>query len=865
MAVKIGDGYLLIEGVPNKSQIRRAAKEAGDRSGKDFNDSFKESIDKNSKTLKNVFSSVIGGLLQGAVGVAVIGIAAKIGVLITHMLGVLPALSSIISLSSLLPTAFIATISAIGILAVAFSGVGDAIKSAFTETDITKFNETLKNLAPSAQSFVVAIRDAVPSLKEFQKSIQEAFFKQNITAEFIKLRNVIPQILPNLTEIASSFGGLTALIISFTTQVQSVEAIKGVFTSLNLIILSFANNFNQFAGGFRDVIITTLPLFTRLGVEFGNLVGKFGAWMTEISASGQLLTWLNTAIATLKSLGSILLNIGSIIMSVLLAAQNVGGGGFAGLDALTKSLATFLKSTEGMSALTSFFTSLSAIASALTPVITTLAGALLTTLGPAITTIATALGPYLLSAVQALIPAFTPLANAFTTLIIALGPALPAIAALAGQLGGILAQGIMILVPVLNSIMGPLLQLGGSLLTTIGTLFISLLTALAPVITTLITGLAPVLGIIIASWNQLLVAIQPLLPIITSVLISAIQSLLPILIQFGLQIFSVLVPAFIQLVPYAMQLWVALLPLIPLFAQLLIAIMPLALLIIQLAADILVQLVPAIVPLIISITKIATIVLSILIPAISNWISWIITIVNILAAIFIPMIKMTINVFAAVAAAIAWVIEKLFSAGSAISSFVSSALSKIGGMKNSIVGFFSSAGDWLMNAGKRIIEGLISGVKSQIGRLKGVFSSITDMIPSWKGPLSTDLKLLQPSGEALMTGLMRGIGLQTESLFGQLREITSGIGSLNNSPGASSGIQISDSGQSVAINVGGITVNVSGDATKNPQILGENIADGLAERLADVVMRRVNVQTLAGLVNEGNRQRNMIYTQRSIA
>lgn len=101
----------------------------------------------------------------------------------------------------------------------------------------------------------------------------------------------------------------------------------------------------------------------------------------------------------------------------------------------------------------------------------------------------------------------------------------------------------------------------------------------------------------------------------------------------------------------------------------------------------------------------------------------------------------------------------------------------VSSVKNRITGFFSGAGRWLVNAGRAILDGLISGIRSAIGRVKSELGRVTGMIPSWKGPMSVDLKLLEPSGEALMSGLMDGISAAVPNLRGLLGGVTGDIAS----------------------------------------------------------------------------------------
>lgn len=106
---------------------------------------------------------------------------------------------------------------------------------------------------------------------------------------------------------------------------------------------------------------------------------------------------------------------------------------------------------------------------------------------------------------------------------------------------------------------------------------------------------------------------------------------------------------------------------------------------------------------------------------------------------------------------------------------VNKAVDTIGGIKDKIMGFFSGAGDWLFNAGKDIIGGLISGIENMLGGLTGMLNGITNMIPKEKGPIEKDRVLLKPAGQQIITGLMAGISSQIPALVGMLNDLTATI------------------------------------------------------------------------------------------
>lgn len=113
-----------------------------------------------------------------------------------------------------------------------------------------------------------------------------------------------------------------------------------------------------------------------------------------------------------------------------------------------------------------------------------------------------------------------------------------------------------------------------------------------------------------------------------------------------------------------------------------------------------------------------------------------------------------------------------------IKSSVANAKSFINDLKLSILNFFNDSKNWLVNAGKNIMDGLMEGVRKGIEGLKNLFKNITDMIPKIKGPKAVDMRLLLPVGKNIMQGFMNGIESQIPMLKAQLQGITTQIGQI---------------------------------------------------------------------------------------
>jgi phage-related protein len=135
-------------------------------------------------------------------------------------------------------------------------------------------------------------------------------------------------------------------------------------------------------------------------------------------------------------------------------------------------------------------------------------------------------------------------------------------------------------------------------------------------------------------------------------------------------------------------------------------------------------------------------------------------------------ISRIISVVAGIVAVYNTVRNAFDNARSAAANGVSNMISVVSGLPGRIVGAVGNMGGVLVNAGRQVIQGLINGVTGMIGSLRAKFTSITNMIPDWKGPMSKDKTLLTKTGEAIMGGLIKGIDNETGALKGTLNGVT---------------------------------------------------------------------------------------------
>lgn len=531
-----------------------------DYDGHGATDRAAEDIDKLSKNSKEGDKSVkklsISLSTLGAIGkkVALGGLFAEASVgaanLGIQLLGIIPQLASIGSLAATIPGTITGIVASVIVLKSVFNGVGDAIKFAFDPKKAEQFQEALKNLSPSAAAFVSAIHKLAPELQNYSKGIQEAFFRTaNLTSLLPRAQATLAALSTPLRGLSSDFGAVTRDVAQFALSAQSTKFVSDSINAFRQALLLVTPSIVPILEGLREVGQVGLPLMNQLAAETGFVATKFADWLHQIASSGQLQDWINTALSTLSTLGQVLKNVGSIFISVVSAAQDVGGGLLNTLADLTGQVANFFKSAEGAAALRDVFAAIASVAKPLGPILTTAAGAIAKALGPAIVQLTSALGPALLQVVQALAPALGPLAQALASILVAITPLL----APAAELISLLAKMAAIIVQDLANELGPVIA-------TLSQGLLGAFQALQPAV----DAFAQILPLAADAGVQVGKAFAPLIPILVQVaqtfaqafvdnmpaLLDALKQFIPVAVQFANVLAGQVGQALQRLIPY---------------------------------------------------------------------------------------------------------------------------------------------------------------------------------------------------------------------------------------------------------------------------------------------------------------------------
>lgn len=593
------------------------------------------------------------------------------------------------------------------------------------------------------------LEDLGPSFEALQDSISTSFWGEAEGSVRSLITNGLEALTPAISDVASQMGVMTAAVAG-----AAQDHIPGFQASLGYLAEAMDIG-GDGAGAFTDALLT----LGEVGAKYlpsiaswaNDVAYSFQSWVQAKTASGEMDQAIQSAAKTFGTLKDIVFDLGGILGGVFKAMAS----GSASIDSIATALDSANKAVNGplwQGTLSTIFSAMGDAASHAFAGVGSL-GQAFTSLAPTLSTILPLVGQIIETGLKGIStalqdPAFQGgLTSFFQNVLVAVQALAPAM-------------------PALGEAFGAIATVAGELLAAVAPLIAQLVEGLAPVFTQLATLLAPIIEQLGAALMPIIQALGPILSELFAVLGPLINDLL-----------AAIVPA-IQ--PIVQAISALLIPAFQLIGVTVKALMPIVLPIIQIIQNTVVNAMKVIQGIINVVMGIIT----------GNWSQAWDGIKQIGSGVW-NFITGTFRAFGAALKAIAQVawnlLGSVISGGwnliksgtvaawnglkSAVSSGVSGVISFVTSLPSRIKGIFSGAGSWLWNAGISIIKGLLNGISSMFSSVKNKLSSLTNMLPSWKGPAPVDKVLLTPAGELIMQGLIKGL----ESQYGAVRSSLQGL------------------------------------------------------------------------------------------
>lgn len=346
-----------------KDSISRAfRRDAGRSVGQAVVDEVADAFDKASRK-GGVFSKIGSGVADAiGAGFNISGRSPLIALLIPALaallgliLAAVQAVNALVAVLLIIPGLLASIGLQVGVVAIAFQGMGEAVQKAFAAKNAKELKEALKGLTPSARSFVGELLKLRPLFKEIGRVVQENFFK--------KLTGVITAIRTSLgPSLIKGFGQLASAMGQFFEDFGLLLASPGFKNFFNKLIPATARWLDKFGMslfGDRGFVTALIDMATELMPfmeKFGDVVLRnldtLAALLFRIGTDPRTTEWLDSMAATLQLVFDLLFSLGEFLFVFFSQLDKAGGKGiFTELIKVINLINFFLASPAGLKAM----------------------------------------------------------------------------------------------------------------------------------------------------------------------------------------------------------------------------------------------------------------------------------------------------------------------------------------------------------------------------------------------------------------------------------------------------------------------------------------------------------------------------------
>jgi hypothetical protein len=275
-------------------------------------------------------------------------LAALVGVI----LAALQAVNALVAVLIVLPSILASVVAQIGVVAIAFQGIGTAVQGAFAAKNAKELNKALKDLQPSARFFVKTLLPLKPFFKELQDIVQQNFFSRLGNVMLIIQKALGPSFMKGMGRLAKDMGTFFRSLGLFFASPTFVKFVNEIFPATGRWMQKFGPALVTFLKGLFDMANAAMPFLNQLGDMVAGFLTLLGLEWTRFAKSPEFQQWLDDMADTLKEVFGLLSETFNFLM-VFLAQLNRAGGQnvITALSEALSELSFFLASPVGLKAM----------------------------------------------------------------------------------------------------------------------------------------------------------------------------------------------------------------------------------------------------------------------------------------------------------------------------------------------------------------------------------------------------------------------------------------------------------------------------------------------------------------------------------
>ena len=248
-----------------------------------------------------------------------------IGAIVGLVIAAIQAVNALIAVLITVPGIIASIGLQVGVLMVAFNGVGTAVQGAFAAKNAQELKLALKDLTPAAQEFV---RSLLP-LKDFFKSLQyytqQSFFKAfgaDLIPQLLKFQG--GRIFAGFQSVATALGTAFRELGFFFNSDTFAKFLDEVFPRTVTFLEQFGPAFITFLEGLLNLANAAMPFMTEVGGIVSMVFKQLGDYFSELAADPDFQVWLSEMRETLDEVVT-LLKVAFIFVGQLMDSLNQAG------------------------------------------------------------------------------------------------------------------------------------------------------------------------------------------------------------------------------------------------------------------------------------------------------------------------------------------------------------------------------------------------------------------------------------------------------------------------------------------------------------------------------------------------------------
>lgn len=262
------------------------------------------------------------------------------------------AVNALVAIAITLPALLTSIGLQVGVVVIAFKGMGEAIQGAFAAKNAKELNEAIKGLTPSAQAFVKSLLPLRELFKTIKTVVQENFFKALGSIIPMLQKALGPTLVHGFARVATSMGFLFRELANFFASPMFVNFVQRVIPATTDWLSRFGPAFVDLLKGLIAMANVALPFLVDIGKQVAGFMTLLGLEWQRFAKDPAFQQWLKDMSDTVQSLFELLEGAFAFLM-VFMSELNKAGGNQV-IDKITEALfmlAGFLQSEAGQKAL----------------------------------------------------------------------------------------------------------------------------------------------------------------------------------------------------------------------------------------------------------------------------------------------------------------------------------------------------------------------------------------------------------------------------------------------------------------------------------------------------------------------------------